>query len=160
MENFSSQLGQVFRRFRRAPAFTAIAVITIAAGVGANTAVFSILDGVLLKPLPYPHAGQLVGVWHSAPALNIPELNMAPANYFIYREQGRYFQGIGMYNGDSVSVTGNGPPEQVHAVVMTEEVLPALGISPLLGRSFNATDTAPNAADTAILMYGYWRRKF
>jgi predicted permease len=160
MENFSSQLRQVLRRFRRAPAFTAIAVITIAAGVGANTAVFSILDGVLLKPLPYPHAEQLVGVWHTAPALNIPELNMAPSNYFIYREQGRDFQEIGLYNGDSVSVTGDGPPEQIHATDMTEEVLPALGISPMLGRSFNATDTAPKAPETAILMYGYWRRKF
>lgn len=160
MENFSSQLRQVLRRFRRAPAFTAIAVITIAAAVGANTAVFSILDGVLLKPLPYPHAEELVGVWHTAPAINIPELNMAPSNYFIYREQGRYFQQIGIYNGDSVSVTGTGAPEQVHAMDVTEEVLPALGVSPMLGRWFNATDTAPKAAETAILMYGYWRRKF
>jgi predicted permease len=160
MEDFSSQLRPVLRRFRRAPAFTAIAVITIAAGVGANTAVFSILNGVLLKPLPYPHAEQLVGVWHTAPALNIPVLNMAPGNYFIYREQARYFQQIGIYNGDSLSVTGNGPPEQIHAVDMTEGVLPALGISPMLGRAFNATDTAPKGPDTAILMYGYWRRKF
>lgn len=160
MENFSSQLRQVLRRFRRAPAFTVIAVITIAAGVGANTAVFSILEGVLLKPLPYPHAEQLVGVWHSAPALNIPELNMAPSNYFVYRDQGRYFQQIGIYQGDSVSVTGNGAPEYVHAMDMTEDVLPALGISPVLGRSFNATDTAPKAPETAILTYGYWHRKF
>jgi predicted permease len=137
-----------------------IAVITVAAGIGANTAVFSILDGVMLKPLPYPRTEQLVGVWHSAPGLNIPELNMAPSNYFIYREQGRYFQDIGIYNGDSVSVTGNGAPEQVSAMDMTEGVLPILGVSPMLGRWFSATDNAPGSPETTILMYGYWQRKF
>ena len=160
MENLSTQLRQVLRRFRRAPAFTLIAVITVAAGVGATTAVFSILEGVMLKPLPYPHPEQLVGVWHTAPGLNIPILNMSPANYFIYREQGREFQEIGLYNGDSVSITGNGPPEYVHAIDMTEEVLPALGVSPLLGRWFNAKDTAAGAPETAILTYSYWMRKF
>ena len=160
MENFSTQFRQVLRRFRRAPAFTLIAVITVAAGVGATTAVFSILEGVMLKPLPYPHPEQLVGVWHTAPALNIPELNMSPANYFIYREQGREFQEFGMYNGDSVSVTGNGAPEQIHALDMTEGVLPALGISPMLGRWFNSTDTAQGAPETAILTYSYWMRRF
>src|SRR5690348_1213531 len=124
MENFSTQFRQVLRRFRRGPAFTLIAVITVAAGVGATTAVFSILEGVMLKRLPYPHPEQLVGVWHTAPALNIPELNMSTASYFIYREQGREFQEFGMYNGDSVSVTGNGAPEQIHALDMTEGVLP------------------------------------
>ncbi len=160
MENFLNQFRQVLRRFRRAPAFTLIAVITIAAGVGATTAVFSILEGVVLKPLPYPHPEQLVGVWHTAPALNIPQLNMSPANYFIYREQSRDFQQIGLYDGDSVSVTGNGPPEQIHAVDMTEGVLPALGVSPMLGHWFSAADTAPGAPETVILMYGYWLRKF
>ncbi len=160
MNNFSSQFRQVLRRFRRAPAFTLIAVITVAAGVGATTAVFSILEAVMLKPLPYPHPEQLVGVWHTAPSLNIPLLNMSPANYFVYREQGRDFQEIGMYNGDSVSVTGNGPPEYVHAIDMTEGVLPALGVSPMLGRWFNATDTAPGAPETVILTYSYWMRKF
>jgi len=114
----------------------------------------------MLKPLPYPHPEQLVGVWHTAPALNIPLMNMSPANYFIYREQGRDFQEFGMYNNDSVSVTGNGPPEQIRAIDMTEGVLPALGISPLLGRWFNAKDTTQGAPETAILIYSYWMRKF
>src|SRR5467141_5202780 len=108
MESFKSELKQVLRRLRRAPMFTAITLITLAAGVGANTVVFSVLEGVLLKPLPYPHSEELVGVWHTAPGLNIPELNMSPSNYFIYREQGRTFQDIGLYSGDSVSVTGLG----------------------------------------------------
>jgi len=77
--------------------FTAITLITLAAGVGANTVVSACSRCVLLKPLPYPHSEELVGVWHTAPGINIPELNMSPSNYFIYREQGHSFQDIGMY---------------------------------------------------------------
>src|SRR4029077_20933304 len=101
-----SDLRQVLRRLGRSPIFTVMTIITLAAGVGANIAVFSVVEGVLLKPLPYPHPESLVGVWHTAPGLNLDEVNMSPSNYFIYREQNRVFTDIGMYEGDSVSVTG------------------------------------------------------
>jgi len=140
--------------------FTLVTLITLAAGIGANIAVFSVLEGVLLKPLPYPHPGELVGVWHTAPALNIENLNMAPANYFIYREQNRAFTDIGIYQGDSVSITGQGNPEQVSAVDVTDGLLPVLGIAPMLGRTFSRADDAPTAAQTVILSYGYWQRHF
>ena len=133
MNSLTSQLRQVMRRLWRAPVFTIVTVITLAAGVGANIAVFSVVEGVLLKPLPYPHAETLVGVWHTAPGLNIDEINMAPSNYFIYREQNRVFQDIGLYQGDSVAVTGQGSPEQVHALDVTDGVLPILGVSPMSG---------------------------
>src|SRR6266404_658496 len=136
MESFTNQLKQVLRRLARTPMFTVITLITLAAGVGANTVVFSVLEGVLLKPLPYPQSEELVGVWHTAPGINIPELNMSPSNYFIYREQGRSFQDIGMYQGDSVSVTGVGEPEQVRALDVTEGTLAILGVQPALGRLF------------------------
>src|ERR1700730_7079194 len=116
MNLLKNELRQVVRRLQRAPMFTVITLITLAAGVGANTVVFSVLEGVLLKPLPYSHAEELVGVWHKAPGINIPELNMSPSNYFIYREQGRTFQDVGMYQGDSVSVTGVAEPEQLPAL--------------------------------------------
>ena len=140
--------------------FTIVTLITLAAGIGANTAVFSVIDGVLLKALPYPHPEQLVGVWHTAPGLDLPEVNMAPSNYFIYREQNRSFQDIGIYQGDSVSVTGTGEPEQVPALDVTDGILPILGIPPMLGREFNSTDVKTGTRDTVILSYGYWRRKF
>src|ERR1700756_6014728 len=146
MESFSDQLGQVLRRLGRSPIFTIITIITLAAGVGANIAVFSVVEGVLLKPLSYPHAETLVGVWHTAPGLNMDEVNMAPANYFIYREQNRVFEDIGLYQGDSVAVTGRDNPEQVHALDVTDGVLPVLGIPPMLGRWFNRADMAPNGA--------------
>ena len=155
-----SDLRQVLRRLGRSPIFTVITIITLAAGVGANIAVFSVVDGVLLKPLSYPHAETLVGVWHTAPGLNMDEVNMAPSNYFIYREQNRVFEDIGVYQGFSVAVTGQGNPEQVPALVATDGVLPTLGVAPMLGRWFSRADDTPSAADTAMLDYGYWQRRF
>lgn len=160
MESLSDQLGQVLRRLGRSPMFTIITIITLAAGVGANIAVFSVVEGVLLKPLPYPHAETLVGVWHTAPGLNMDEVNMAPSNYFIYREQNRVFEDIGVYQGYSVAVTGQGNPEQVPALVVTDGVLPTLGVAPMLGRWFSRADDTPGAADTVMLDYGYWQRRF
>jgi predicted permease len=160
MSAFRNELRQVSRRLVRAPMFTVITLTTLAAGVGANTVVFSVLEGVLLKPLPYPHSEKLVGVWHSAPGLNIPQLEMSPSNYFIYREQGRAFQGIGMYQDDSVSVTGAGEPEQVPALRVTEATLPLLGVEPMLGRHFRHEDDSPGAPETVLLTSAYWHRKF
>ena len=160
MESFNSQLKQVLRRLGRAPMFTAITLITLAAGVGGNTVVFSVLEGVLLKPLPYPKPDELIGVWHNAPGIQITDLDMSPSDYFTYREQNRTMQDIGMYAGDSVSVTGVAEPEQVPALRVTDGTLPLLGIPPLLGRSFTKQDDSPGAPETVMLTYGYWRRKF
>ena len=160
MNAFLSQLRQIVRRLWRAPVFTVITLITLAAGVGANIAVFSVVEGVLLKPLPYPHPESLVGIWHTAPGLNLDEVNMAPSNYFIYREQNRTFQDIGIYQGGSVSVTGHGNPEQVQALDVTDGVLPVLGLPPLLGRWFNRTDDSPSGPDTVMLSYDYWQNRF
>ena len=160
MNSFFTQLKQIVRRLWRAPVFTAITLITLAAGVGANIAVFSVVEGVLLKPLPYPHPESLVGVWHTAPGLNLNEVNMAPSNYFIYREQNRVFEDIGIYQGDSVSVTGQGNPEQVPALDVTDGVLPILGLTPVLGRWFNRADDSPSGPDTVMLSYDYWQSRF
>jgi predicted permease len=160
VDHFKDQFKQVMRRLGRAPMFTVVTLITLGAGIGANTAVFSVIEGVLLKPLPYPEPNRLVGVWHTASSLNIPELNMAPSNYFVYREQNRTFQDLGLYQSDSVSVTGGAQPEHVSALDVTEGALPILGIAPMLGRFFNRTDTTPGSPDTVILTYGYWRRRF
>ena len=160
MNSAISQLKQVVRRLWRTPLFTVVTLITLGAGVGANIAVFSVVEGVLLKPLPYPAADKLVGVWHTAPGLNLDLINMAPSNYFIYREQNRVFEDVGIYQDDSVAVTGQGNAEQVHALDVTDGVLPVLGVAPMLGRWFNRGDMQPKAADTVMLDYGYWQRRF
>jgi len=160
VNSLGKEMGQILRRLMRAPLFTIVTVLTLGAGVGANIAVFSVVEGVLLKPLPYPHPESLVGVWHVAPGLNIDNLNMAPSNYFIYREQGRSFEDIGMYQGDSVSVTGRGNPEQVPALDVTEGVLPILGVTPMLGHWFSRSDAQPGSPETVMLSYAYWQSHY
>ena len=160
MREFRNQLRQVFRRLARAPMFTAITLITLAAGVGANTVVFSVLEGVLLKPLPYPRAEDLVGVWQTAPGLNIKDLNIAPSTYFIFREQNQSFVDVGAYQYDSVSITGVAEPEQVRALRVTDGTLPLLGVTPALGRTFSRQEDTASAPPTAVISYAYWRRKF
>jgi predicted permease len=157
---FSDQLRQVLRRLGRAPLFTAITLITLAAGVGANTVIFSVVEGVLLKPLPYPHPEQLIGVWHTAPGVGMLDLNMAPSIYFVDREQNTTFQDIGAYTNDSMSVTGAGEPEQVRGLDVTDGTLPILEVQPVLGRLFTREDDSPGTPETVLLSYGYWRQKF
>jgi putative ABC transport system permease protein len=154
------QLRQVLRSLGRAPLFTAVALLTLAVGIGANTAIFSVVNGILLKPLPYPHPEELVAVWLAAPGLNIKDLNLGPADYFIFREQGRTFQDIGLYMGSTVNITGSGVPEQASGLMVTDGLLPVLGATPLLGRSFTPADDQPGSPDTVLLTYGYWQRRF
>jgi putative ABC transport system permease protein len=160
MGYFRSQLKQVLRRLGRTPMFTAVTLITLAAGVGANTVVFSVLEGILLKPLPYPQSEQLIGISHAAPGINIDELPGAPSNYFVYRDQNHSFQDIGMMTNDSVSITGVSEPEHVRVERMTDGMIPILGISPMLGRGFSRQDDTANNPETAILLHGYWQQKF
>ena len=151
---------QVVRRLGRAPLFTAITLITLAIGIGANTVVFSVVDGVLLKPLPYPHPEQLIGVWHTAPGIDIKDLNMSPSIYFIDREQSTTLEDIGVYHGDSLNVTGAGQPEHVDGLDVTDGTLPLLGVKPVLGRLFTRRDDTAGAPETVLLSYAYWQRKF
>lgn len=160
MDSATSQLRQAVRRLLRAPMFTAITLITLAAGVGANTVVFSVLEGVLLKPLPYPRADELVGVWLTAPGIQMKDTELSPSDYFIFREQARTFSDIGLYSGDSDSVAGIGEPEQVSVLLVTDGTLPLLGVQPMLGRGFTRQDDSPGTPETVLLTYGYWQRKF
>ncbi|HMG86114.1 MAG TPA: ABC transporter permease [Terracidiphilus sp.] len=160
MAFFKDQLKQVFRRLSRAPLFTTITLITLAVGIGANTVVFSVVEGVLLKPLPYPQADRLVGIWHSAPAIGFDSLNMAPYLYFIDREQSTSFEDVGMYNGDSNTITGVGQPEHVTGMDVTDGTLPLVGARPVLGRLFTRRDDTAGAPKTVILSYNYWQKKF
>jgi predicted permease len=148
------------RRLMKAPLFTLVTLITLAVGIGANAAIFSVIEGVLLKPLPYPQPDQLVVLDHSAPGLNLPHTGAAPFLYYTYREDGRVFQDVAMWTGDTVSVTGIAEPEEVRAVDVTDGMLPMFGATPALGRLFTKQDDSPGAADTVILMAGYWRSRF
>src|SRR5262245_39415901 len=141
------RLKQILRSLVKMRAFTAVAVLTLAIGIGANTAIFSVIEGVLLKPLPYPQSDGLVALDHEAPGVNLPEVGAAPFLYFTYREEGQTFQDVGLWNGGTVSVTGTGEPEEVQTLFVTDAILPMLGVPPMLGRVFTRADDTPAGGD-------------
>jgi predicted permease len=149
------------RALRRAPGFTVLAGLTLALGIGATVSMFSVVNGVLLKPLPYSDADALIGVWHTAPGTNIPgEITISATQYLTYREQNRTFQEFGLWSRGSVTVTGLAEPEQVPTLRVTDRTLPALGVRPMLGRLFSHEDDTPESPETVLLTYGYWQRRY
>ena len=153
-------LRHVLRSLRRSPAFTATAVFTLALGIGATAAVFSVVHGVLLEPLPFEEPERLVGVWHDAPGLDWEKVNQSPALYLTYREHGETFTDTGMWDNTAATVTGDGEPEEVPAMLVTDGVLPLLGVEPHLGRLFTAEDDSHGSPETVILAHGFWQRRF
>ena len=147
------------RRLLQFPFFTSLSILTLAIGIGANCAIFAVVYGVLLKPLPYPDSGRLVAVDHSAPGVNIERSGAAPFLYFTYREQAKSFTSIGMYQGDTFSVTGLGEPEEIPGMDVTQGVLPTLGVKPALGRLFTQADDSPGSPETVVLTYAYWQAR-
>jgi predicted permease len=150
----------ILRRLAHSPMFAVLTLITLAIGIGANTAIFSVLNGVLLKPLPYPDSDRLVAVWETSHLQGMEELNASPSTYFTFREESRTFQDIGVWRNNSVNITGTGEPEQIDALDVTDGVLPVLGVQPIRGRWFTRKDDSPGSPKTAVLSYGYWQRKF
>ncbi len=155
-----SDLRFAARRLCANPGFTAISVLTLALGIGASTAIFSVIEGVLLKPLPYPHSERIVALWHTAPGINIKELNLAVSLYFTYSEENRVFQDVGMWTPDTASITGLAEPEEVPGLAVTNRFLPVLGVQPVLGRRFTASDDNPDSPRTVMLSDGYWKSRF
>jgi len=149
------------RALRRSPGFTAVAALTLALGISATTTVFSVVNGVLIKPLPYPDSEALVGVWHVAPGVaGVRDSWMSASQFFTYRENNRVFQEIGVWSAGTVTVTGLAEPEQVPAVGVTFSTLLALGEHPAIGRGFSQQDDMAGAPRTVILTYDFWQRRY
>jgi len=162
LEQLWQDVRQGLRTLRHSPGFSAIALLTLAIGIGANTAIFSVVNSVLIQPLRYREAGRLVAVWQMAPGLPnfTGKLNCAPTMYFTYREQNRTFEKFGVWSTGEASVTGVGDPEQIHVVFVTYGVLDALGVQPSLGRRFSETDDTSGTEETVILSDWYWQNRF
>ncbi|GMV04399.1 MAG: hypothetical protein AMXMBFR53_06800 [Gemmatimonadota bacterium] len=160
MDALLHQIRITVRKLLKAPLFSGVAILTLAVGIGSNAAIFSVVNGVLLKPLPFKDPESLVGIWHTAPGLGFPEVNQSPALHFTYLDESRTFESVGMWDNGSVSVTGVAEPEQVESMSVTAQVMPMLGIQPLLGRAFTEDDDAAGSPETAILGHGYWQRRF
>ncbi|HKV26099.1 MAG TPA: ABC transporter permease [Candidatus Acidoferrum sp.] len=165
IENFLADARHGLRMLKHNPAFTLVAILTIAIGIGANAAVFSVVNSVLLKPLNYPHAEELVFLHQTAPgAAGLTDfengLLLSPSMYFTYAENNRSFQSLGVWDPGTANVTGLAEPEQVRVVNISDGVLQALGVGPQAGRWLSAADQVPNGPARVMLSYGYWQRRF
>jgi predicted permease len=148
------------RRLKRSPGFAFSAILTLSLGIGATSAIFAVIDGVLWKPLPYPHASRLVALIHTAPGINLSYLKMSPSLYFTYREESRVLEDIAIWNGNRSTVTGRGVPEEVPTLFVTHQFLNVLGVRPALGRGFNEADGDPLGVRTVVLSDSCWKQSF
>lgn len=148
------------RTLRKAPGFSAAGSLHLGRRHRGQYGPFSVVKGVLLNPLPFEDPEPLVGVWHKAPGLGFNELNASPSTYFTYREEGRVFEDTGLWRDGAATVTGNGEPERVDSLIVTDGTLPLLRVRAAMGRIFDRKDDAPKAPETVILTHSYWQRKF
>jgi predicted permease len=150
------------RMIRVNPGFSTAAILSLALGIGANTAIFSLVNAVLIRPLPYEQPEQLVGVFNSGvlQGEKFNDMELAPGMYAALKEQSAAFQEFGVWSPDAATVTGMGDPEQIRTVSITQGLLPVLGAQPFLGRRFSADDDTPGTPETVILSYSYWRQRF
>jgi putative ABC transport system permease protein len=146
------------RTFARQPGFSATAVLTLALGIGATAAIFSVVYGVLLKPLPFPEPERLVSLRQHAP--HGAGTNHGPGTYLTYRETQTAFEAIGAWDPTEVSITGGGEPERVQALLVSASTLALLRVQPVAGRFFSAEDDTPDNPLRVLLTYGYWQRRF
>ena len=165
LESLGTDLKLVLRRLRKSPGFAATVILTLAIGIGANTAVFSVVNSILFRPLPYPNAEQLVAVRLIAPgAAGLADfssgLRLSSSMYFTFAEQNRTFQSFGVWNTGTANVTGVDQPHEVHTASVSDGVLQALSVPPLLGRWLLPADQDPHGAKPIMLSYGYWQRRF
>ena len=164
-ESVLADLKFAFRRLGKSPGFAATVLLTLAIGIGANTTVFSVVNGVLLKPLPYPDSEQLVSLWLNAPGAGglanfSSGLQLSASMYFTFSEQNRSFQSMGIWTPSNASVTGVGEPEQVRTEMISDGVLQTLDVPPAVGRWFAQANQDPHSGKTVMLSYGYWQRRF
>ncbi len=153
------------RGLARNPLFTIVAVLTLAIGTGANTAVFTVVDNVLLKPLPYADSEQLVSIWHDAPGAPglsavAGGLGPSPSMFVTYRDENHSFSSIGLYATGTASVTGFEAPEEVPSALVSGGVLQTLGVAPVLGRWLDESDENVGTPPVSMLSYAYWQRRF
>ena len=162
VERLTQDMRLALRMIRRNPGFALAAIGTLALGIGATTAVFSVVNAVLIRPLPYPDPDRLVGIWHVAQfqAVTSRNVRLSSTMYLSYREHNETFAEFGLWHTGAASVTGIGEPEQVRTIVVTHETLPAIGVRPAIGRWFSREDDTPGTTETVILSHGYWQRRF
>jgi len=147
-----------FRTLRKNPAFTAVAMLALALGIGANTAIFSVVNGVLLRPLAYPDPDRLLTIFETTSEFS--QASVAYPNYLDWRRESRSFTDIGAFRDNDFNFTGAGQPEQVSGEHVSASLWPVLGVTPFLGRNFMPEEDRQGAQCAAMLSYGFWTRRF
>lgn len=159
-EAFRQDLRYALRMLRRSPAFTLTAVITLALGIGANSAIFSVVSGVLLRPLPYPAPERLAMVWMDNARINLREDWHAYPDYIDYREQSTTFEDMAIFNNTSRTLTGTGDPERAMGAHSSANLFDVLGVKPAYGRVYTNDEDRAGANTVVVLSYGLWQRRF
>jgi putative ABC transport system permease protein len=158
MMSFWQDVRYGLRVLLKNPGFTAIAILTLALGIGANTALFSVVNGVLLNPLPFPNPNELVAVYAKSPTFQ--ESSIAYPNFLDWQKDTHSFAALSAFRSDDYNMVGAGEPERVHIHMISAEFLPALGLKPILGRAFRPEEDKAGAGPVTILGDGLWKRKF
>src|SRR3984893_13908995 len=158
VEESLQDLRYAARTLRKNPGFTAIAILTLALGIGANTSLFSVVNAVLLNPLPYPHPEQLVTLHESKP--NFRAGSISYPNFRDWQKDNRTFSSMAVTRGTSFTLTGLGEAEQINARFITSDFFSILGVQPVLGRYFEAGEDEIGAAPIVLISAGFWQRKF
>ena len=149
------------RRLSRAPGFTTVSILTLALGIAGTTAAFSVVNAVLIRPLPYADPERLVQLWHSAEGIGMPKVEQSDASYWQYATKvTRSFESVASYRNMSATLTGGQDPERVQAAQLTASLIPTLGVRPMLGRNFTAEEDRVGGAAVVLISHSLWQRRF
>jgi len=163
MRNLLPDLRFGFRLIRKNPGFAAIAILVLGLGIGANTAIFSVVNGVLLRPLPYPQPDRLVRVWHTPPAKSFPGMtrfSVSAANFVDWKAESRSFDGLAMYNFTHATMTGGNQPQVVRITRVTDGFFGVFRMQPMLGKTFTADEDQTGRGHVLILSNSFWKSQF
>ena len=163
MNGVLQDLRYAFRQLLKSPGFTVVALATLALGIGANTAIFSVVNGVLLRPLPFHDPGKLVRVWHVPPAKSFPGMtrfSVSAANYLDWQNQNHVFEQMAIYTYRGFTLTGTGKAEQVDACAVSPEFFQTLSVQPMLGRALLPEEEQPGRSNVVVLSYRFWQEHF
>ena len=165
LEAFLNDLKLIGRRLSKSPGFAVTVLLTLSIGIGANTAVFSVVESVLLRPLPYPQSDRLVTLSLQAPGaaglMSFRDgLLLSPSMFLTFAEHNRTFQSLGVWHASTANLTGIGQPEEVHVITVSSGLLEALAVPAFAGRWLNAEDQTPHGSNGVVIGYGFWQRQF
>ena len=163
MNSLIQDVRYALRQMLKSPGFAAIAVATLALGIGANTAIFSVVNGVLLRPLKFKDPHTLVRIWHVPPAASFPgitQFSVSPANYLDWKNQNHVFERMAIYGFRTFTLNNSGKPEQLSACAVSREFFDTLGVQPLLGRTLLPEENQPGRSNVVILSYKLWQGHF